>query len=443
MNCARPMVRHLLSWYRIERQSHMTFLPCSFHPPEETVVNRVTAVLEGIRARDTLLRAFCQIDASSAMARARELDTLPLSARGPLHGWPIAVKEIFDVQDMRCAWGSPLHANRVPDTSATLVKRLIAAGAVVIGITTSTEYALAAAAVTTHPYDQLRTPGASSSGSAAAVGAGLLPLALASQTIGSVIRPAAYCGVVGYKPSFGRYPMDGMLSLSPRLDHAGLIGDCVETILQADQVLSGKECVPPGSLEGICVISPWFNETLGIAMQGVLTRVAKLLQQAGMSMRNVEVLPAIAAAEEDVTTTLLTYDLAGGHGDYLIRHRTQASQRLMTFIDKGLTVSEEDYSTALRQQEWIASELQQMLSPGEIGLAPATLDIAPLRQVGTGSRAPQRLWTLAGMPAITLQAGTEDGMPLGIQLIGRRNEDDLLLQVARMIETLLQMSSHD
>lgn len=422
----------------------MTFLSCSSGSPAEPVAERVAAVLERIRIEEPALRAFVDIDAPAALARARELDALPPEARGPLHGWPIAAKEIFDVRGMHCGWGSLLHADRVPASSAPLVERLLAAGAVLIGVTASTEYALAAMAATTHPRDPLRSPGASSSGSAAAVGAGLVPLALASQTIGSVIRPAAYCGAVGFKPTSGRYPGGGMLSLSPRLDHAGLIGDCVDTVLRADRVLAADDGVPPSSaLGGIAVIAPWFDETPGMAMQGMLARVARRLQRAGAAVRPAEVPLHIAAAERDLTDTLLTHDMAAGHGDYLLRHRGRASERLMAFIDRGVKVSGEAYAAAMRAQEAISGELHRMLLPGEIGLAPPTLDIAPLRRDGTGSRAPQRLWTLAGMPAITLPAGEAHGMPLGIQLIGRRGEDALLLQRARRIEALLKAGADD
>ncbi|WP_059411943.1 amidase [Cupriavidus basilensis] len=420
----------------------------SFQPAPASVRERIAATLVRTRQRDRTLHAFIELDAARAARRAAELDALPPRARGPLHGMPVAVKEIIDMAGALCAWGSPLHAGRRPARDALLVQRLAAAGAVPVGVTASTEYALAAAAATVHPRDARRSPGASSSGSAAAVGAGLVPLALGTQTIGSVIRPAAYCGVVGFKPSFGRYPTDGILCLSARLDHAGVLAARVADVIAADAVLAGIAApasllaAAHGATPALRVLQPWFGEEVSAAVSSTLDGAYQRLRGAGFGLAPLSVDAGIAAAETGLTDTLLTFELARRHGAALRAAPDKVSAKLLAMAERGARVSAARFDEAVREQAALSARLDAMLRPGEIALAPATVGTAPLLPEGSGSRAPQRLWTLAGMPALTLPAGTHGGLPVGLQLIGRRGEDAALLAAAARIEAVLGAASH-
>ncbi|MEJ2345542.1 MAG: amidase [Gammaproteobacteria bacterium] len=181
------------------------------------------AALARIGARDAGLHAFVDVDEAGACDAARRCDQGEFQD-APLRGMPVAIKEVVDVRGLHCGWGTAIHADRIPGDDAPAVQALRAAGAVVVGTTASTEYAIAAAPATLNPHDPTRTPGGSSSGSAAAVAAGMVALALGSQTIGSIVRPATYCGVFGLKPTFGAISTRMAMPLSPWLDHIGMLG---------------------------------------------------------------------------------------------------------------------------------------------------------------------------------------------------------------------------
>ncbi|MFP3755037.1 amidase [Cupriavidus sp. SIMBA_020] len=416
----------------------------SSYPPA-SVQERIASALVRARQRNRTLRAFVELDALGAMRRAAELDALSADAHGPLHGVPVAVKEVIDAAGQPCAWGSPLHAGRRPAGNAALLQRLIDAGAVPIGITASTEYALAAAAATVHPRDALRSPGASSSGSAAALGAGLVPLALGTQTIGSIIRPAAYCGVVGFKPSFGRYPTTGMLCLSARLDHPGLLAASVADVMAADHVLTDSPAEVSGNTPlALRVLQPWFPEEVSAPVSSSLDACYQYLRGAGFGLDPLTIDADIVAVEAELTDILLTYELAQRHGATLrAAPAGQVSAKLMAMVERGDQVSAVRFDEAIAQQAAISMRLNAMLRPGEVALAPATIGVAPLLAEGSGSRAPQRLWTLSGLPALTLPVGERDGLPVGVQLVGRLGEDAALLQAAARVESILRKRSND
>lgn len=408
----------------------------------DTVSTRIAALLQTIAQREPRLNAFTTLCADAALARADQLDRLAPAQRGSLHGLPIAVKEVIDVAGLPCAWGSAMHHDRLPDHTAPLVQALLDAGAVVVGMTASMEYAIAAAARTSHPTDTRRSPGGSSSGSAAAVGAGLVPLAMGTQTIGSIIRPAAYCGAVGYKPSHGLYSGDGMLCLSLALDHPGLIGDRMATVIAAHQVLATPSALPTPSLTGLRFVRPWYDQRTDDAVLDRLDALRRQLVGQYPLLPDLLVPADIAAREADVTHTLLIHDLALGHGAAVRACKAQASPRLLDLVVQGEAVSSAAYQHALSQRQDMITQLHDLLGPGEIAVAPATVDVAPLRAHGTGSRAPQRLWTLAGMPTLTLPVGLSEGLPIGVQLIARQGEDALLLDTARHLETWLESLPH-
>lgn len=424
------------------------FVPLDPHDASVRVRDRIAPLLEAIHRRDATLHAFVDLDDVAALRRADELDGLPGAARGPLHGLPVAVKEVIDVAGRLCGWGSALHRGRRPAQDALIVRRLLHAGAVVMGITASTEYALAAPAATVHPLDAAYSPGASSSGSAAAVAAGLVPVGLGTQTIGSIIRPAAYCGVVGFKPSHGRYPGDGLLCLSERLDAPGVIAADVAHVQRIDRVVAAVAAIAsdpvraPVAPSGWCWLDPWFDEPLSPVVHDTIGRLRERLPLSlttGRTVRTIEIDGWIGRQEADVTDVLLTSELARRHPQLLDDRDDRVSAELRAMAERGARCSGDRIAWAVERQRAIAERLDALLRPGEVGLTAATLGTAPKLSEGSGSRAPQRLWTLAGMPVLALPLGQPAGWPVAIQLVARRGEDAVLLEAAQRLETGLRV----
>lgn len=391
---------------------------------DRVVETRLATLSRQIRERDRTLRAFVDLRSDRDItARARDLDRLPAGQRGALHGVALAIKEIIDVAGLRCALGSARYRARMPSTNAALVDRLHAAGSVLLGTVASTEFAIAAAPPTTNPHDSSRTPGGSSSGAAASVGAGLVDLAIGTQTIGSIIRPAAYCGIIGFKPSYGLIPSGaGVMPLAPTLDHVGLLCSDMALLRTALQVLGETPQADTPDLTGLCIPAPWFTDTLSSPVRQALQIAHDSFRAQGLACRE-QSLPAAIADENRVTTDILLYEMARHITPRATPTGPDVSDKLRHMLDTATTIDETRYRLALQTKYQITQAVHRMLRPGEVILAPATVDIAPRRTDGTGSRAPQRLWSLCGMPALTLPVIQHTGLPVGIQLIGRQGED--------------------
>lgn len=379
------------------------------------------------------LQAFVQVDPDRLAREAAALDALAPRARGPLHGLIVAVKEIFDVAGYVCAWGSPIQQGRRPPRDAWAVARLRDAGALIAGITVSMEYAIAAPGPTVNPHDGGRTPGGSSQGSAAAVGAGLLPAALASQTIGSIVRPAAYCGCLGMKPSWGTIDLAGCMPLSGALDHVGFTASDVAVARRLLPVLApsldiGCHRVP----DRIVLLDPWYGEATAPVLLDALDRAAGRLSEAGLRVEREGIPDWIARSEAMLLDTILAHDIARHHGGDYDRHASAMSSVLRDYIERGRLVSEADYSRALLLRRDIAECLDALIGE-DVALAPSIVDIAPKRACGTGSRAAQRLWSVGGQPALGVPLGAHAGLPLGVQLIAARGRDHALLAVAELL----------
>lgn len=394
------------------------------------VAETAEAFLSHAADLEPVLHAFRQIDAERLRADAAVLDALPVEKRGSLFGMTVAVKEVFDVSGYVCGWGSPIHDGRRPMADAAAVARLKAAGAVIAGITVSTEYAMSRPGPTTNPFDLLRTPGASSQGSAAAVGAGLVPAALGSQTIGSIIRPASYCGCIGFKPTWGAIAVDGSMPLSAPLDHVGFLAadpNVAEALL--DVLMPGPDSELPET--GI-VLAPWYREATAPAVRDAVTDATDKLAAKGVPFR-ADTLPAwIADTEAETLDRLLTHDMARHHGGDFDAQGDLMSERVRDFIRRGRAVKAAAYEEALARREDIAAGLDAWIGEG-IVLMPATTDVAPLRSDGTGPREPQRLWTLAGLPAMTVPFAMAGGLPIGVQIVARRGADRRVMAVARQL----------
>lgn len=402
----------------------------------DSVAARIAATLDAIAAREPSLRAFRGVDAAGAHARAAALDALPEAERGPLHGVPVGLKELFDRSGRKIGWGSPIHADRIAATDSDIVRRLEAAGAVIIGETISTEYAIAAAGPTRNPHDPDRTPGGSSSGSAAAVGAGLLPLAVGSQTVGSVVRPAAYCGVVGVKPSHGALPLDGAMPLSPSLDTVGFLASDVALATRALAAVGVPLPADP-PVARLWRVAPWYPEPTDQAQVEALDRAERALSAGGLPVEAVSLPEAVIAEEAAIGDTILCVEAARAHADALATSADRMSAALRTRLARGAATPAATYDAAIATRDAMRAALLDWLPDDVALLAPPATGPAPAFGQNTGERAPQRLWTTLGWPAVSVPVpGSEP--PLGAQLIAGPGRDGALLALAARLEAAMR-----
>lgn len=405
--------------------------------PANDAMGAAMATAERFLARaseiEPVLRAFRSIDAARLRADAVVLDALPETRRGPLHGMLLAVKEVFDVAGYVCGWGTPIHDGRRPAADARAVARLRAAGALVAGITVSTEYAISRAGPTTNPFDPARTPGASSQGSAAAVGAGLVPAALGSQTIGSIIRPASYCGCIGFKPTWGVIDVGGSMPLSGPLDHVGfLAADPKVAAALMDVLMPAMAAEPVGLPATVTVLRPWYPDGAAPAVLAALDGAAGHLRAREIAVDDGTLPDGVAAREAGLIDILLAHDMAMHHGGDFDAQGDKMSDRVRDYITRGRGMTAADYTAALAGRDKLAAALDDWIGDGVI-LMPATVDVAPLLSGGTGPREPQRLWSLTGLPAMTVPVARADGLPIGVQVIARRGADRRVLAVAALL----------
>jgi Asp-tRNA(Asn)/Glu-tRNA(Gln) amidotransferase A subunit family amidase len=396
----------------------------------------VRACLAQIGSRENVVQAFRdRIAPEKAIAEARERDATSRKSRGRLHGVPVAVKEIVDVAGLRCEWGSPIHAGRVPRHDAPVVTRLREAGAVILGTTISTEYAIARAGPTTNPHDPTRSPGGSSSGSAAAVAACMVPLALGSQTVGSIVRPATYCGVYGLKPTFGSISRQGAMPLSAELDHVGFLARDPDDVDVACRVLFDRD---PGALHPIpprrvlLVEGPW-PECIEPASRTALMRGRTAFEAAGIAVTAAS-LPRELVDAHATLETILMHDIAINHGADRDRAGSSMSERLRDLVDRGRGISEAQYAEAIDRACGYRELLIRLLDDETIILAPATDGVAPpISAEGTGSARLQGIYTMAGLPALGVPCGMVDALPVGVQLVALPSHEALLVAAARSI----------
>ena len=396
----------------------------------------VAAALERIRRRDPEIHAFVHVAADAALATARDRDRK--KGGGPLHGVPVAVKEVFDVAGWPCPWGTPIHKDRVPARDAPVVKRLKDAGAVIVGNAVSTEYAIARPGPTVNPRDRTRTPGGSSSGPAAAVAAGMVPLALGSQTIGSIVRPSLYCGVFGLKPTRGAVDPAGNMILSEHLDHVGPIARGVDDIALAFGVLakSPPEGEGPARLRVVHTLGP-FQSRVEEGTRVALERAKDAFGKAGVTVEETT-LPATFAGAWDDLQILLRFGIARHHGQDRDRAGDLMSERVRELIDSGRAIGEKEHAAALSRQEACRRELVKLFEPGVVVLDAAVDGVAPKRNdVDTGPPHLQALWTYTGLPALAMPCGEVGGLPVGVQLVGGPGRESQILAAAKRVESIL------
>ena len=415
----------------------------------------VQACLERIRQTEGQVQAWQHLDEAHALAqaRARDADRREGRAIGPLHGVPVGIKDIIDTADMPTEDGTVLHAGRTPSEDASVVAMLRAAGAVILGKTVTTELATYTPGKTRNPHDFERTPGGSSSGSAAAVAAGMVPLAIGTQTNGSVIRPASFCGVYGFKPSHGLIPRHGILKLSRTLDSVGLFARSLDDIaLLAEQLVGHDERDPdtrpraripfvrlaaedPPFPPRFALVKTPFWDMADASTHEAFAEVADVLgpqceeYELGASMREAwtwhrTIMEAEMAAQLD-----LEWD----------KGRERLSEPLRQQLARGRETTALAYQRALARIPRLNGAFDELFDRFDAVLTPAAPGSAP-PMAGTGDPLFCTLWSLCGMPALNLPLlHGPDGMPLGVQLVGRRGDDARLLRSARWLIERLQI----
>lgn len=395
------------------------------------------------------VRAWVLVDREGARAEAERLtDELRRGHyRGPLHGMPIAIKDIFDVFDWPTACGSRLWASSVARRDCTVVRRLRSAGAVLMGKTVTTQYASFDPPPTRNPFDYARTPGGSSSGSAAAVATGMCLGAMGSQTGGSITRPASYCGVAGCKPTFGRVSGDGVLSLAHSMDHPGPMARCVRDLALMLRVIAGHDPqdtstddreVPdyvaaldqPPSAPVLGRLRGLFEERAEPAMRALMEKVVASYRERGAAVVDV----ALPAAFADVVArhrTVMAVEAATYHEQRLRRHPEDYDPKIRSLIEEGLACPAAEYARTKWHQIQLSREILTCFKGVNALLTPATPGPAPDAST-TGDPAFNSPWSYTGLPTVSFPAGnTPEGLPLCVQLVGQPfTEADLLVTAA-------------
>ena len=411
----------------------------------------VAACLARIKADEDRVQAWAFLDPEHALRQARDADQRRREGRplGPLHGIPVGVKDIIDTQDMPTEDGTVLHAGRTPVEDATVVSMLRAAGAIILGKTVTTELATYSPGKTRNPHNPEHTPGGSSSGSAAAVAAHMVPLAIGTQTNGSVIRPAAYCGVVGFKPGFGLISRHGILKQSRPLDQVGVITRSVEdAAFLAEQLIGYDENDPDTRpvarplLRETAMQEPPVPPTLAfvktpmwkLADAQCHEAFSELVAHLGDRVEEIK-LPMAFKDAWKWHQTVMEADLAKNFEIEYAKGRDKLSEVLRGQIERGRRVRAVDYNKALDNVPALNHGLSELFEHRyEAILTLATAGTAPQGLASTGSPAFCTLWTLCGLPAITLPLMQgADGLPLGVQLVGPRGGDARLLRTARWL----------
>jgi Asp-tRNA(Asn)/Glu-tRNA(Gln) amidotransferase A subunit family amidase len=416
-----------------------------------TSEEHVRACLARIEATEPTVQAWAHLDPDFALDQARDADQRRMRGApcGPLHGVAVGIKDIIDVRGLPTEDGTVLHAGRMPRRDATVVSRLRAAGAVILGKTVTTEMAGYAPGRTRNPHDPQHTPGGSSSGSAAAVAAGQVPVALGSQTNGSIIRPASFCGVYGYKPSFGLIPRGGVLRLSRPLDHVGVLGRSLPDIALLAETIAGfdeddTDTQPPKARPPLArtlaeapplppklaLVRTPFWDRLDADARAAFDELAQALGERAQAFD----LPDSAAQAIDWHRTIFEADLAASFELEHERGADQMSASLRGQIERGMRITAVEYHKAVARREILNEGFASLFESFDAFVTPATVGTAPTGLASTGDPLLATLWTFCGMPALSLPlARGDNGLPLGVQLVGARGDDARLLRTARWL----------
>jgi aspartyl-tRNA(Asn)/glutamyl-tRNA(Gln) amidotransferase subunit A len=415
----------------------------------------VEACLSRIEDLEEKVQAWVTVDRDGALSAARQCEREASGGqfRGPLHGIPVGVKDIFYVAGLRCTAGSKVMADFVAPFDATCIARLRQAGAIILGKAQTTEFATFDPAPTHNPWKPNHTPGGSSSGSAAAVAARMVPCALGTQTAGSILRPASYCGVVGYKPTYGRVSRYGVFPVSWALDHIGAMARTVEDVALVVQAMAGHDPNDPGSLRGpvpdlraclgrpnpprLGVVRDFFWEKTNTEVVRHTDAALGRLARAGAKIEERRV-ASIFALGHAAHRTVMKAEMAEVHRD---RYKVAADKfgpKIRAAIEAGMLIGAADYFHALRVRRQFSEDLWALAATVDALVTPSTPTPAPAGLGSTGDPMFQQPWTFAGMPTVTVPCGlSEAGLPLGIQLIAAPMRDAEVLGVAAWCEKAL------
>ena len=389
----------------------------------------VTACLERIAAREDQVQAWASLDPDLALAQARACDRDV--ARSALHGVPLGIKDVIDAAGLPTECNSPIYRGYRPRADAACVAQLRRAGCVILGKTATAEFANIHPPGTRNPHNPARTPGGSSSGSAAAVADYMVPLALGTQTGGSVIRPAAYCGVIGFKPTLHSINRAGLKFVAESLDTIGLFARHVEDVALALHILSGRalpESPSPRERKpsiGLFRTPRWHEADA--AAQASVEGAATTLAQRGAAVSVLEA-PASFAALDEAQVRIMNYEAARALTWEHTHHAAQLSDALRRRIEEGWSISRAAYDAAQQAARLGRREMADRMREFDFLLTPAATGEAPATLRSTGTSTFNRAWTLLGLPCIALPFGAgQNGLPLGVQMVGPCDEDEALL----------------
>jgi Asp-tRNA(Asn)/Glu-tRNA(Gln) amidotransferase A subunit family amidase len=397
----------------------------------------VRAYIERIDAQEAAVHAWQYFDAAQALGAARRLDAA--GASGPLAGVPVGVKDVMDTADMPTTYGSPIYAAHHPATDAAAVAAVRAAGGIVLGKTVTTEFATFKPGPTVNPrslgLSEPHTPGGSSSGSAAAVAAGMVPVAFGTQTAASIVRPASFCGIVGYKPTFGTLSTAGVKPLSPSLDTLGVLTRSVDDAAFFVGILAHREFVMEGSRPlrvGVCSTPHWDAATP--SSRQALSDAARLLEAGGAMIADA-VLPPACDHLANAQSEIMSYEAALAYVPEYQVHLSDLSEPFRTVIAAGASLGGARYAVLQQQAEQGRHALAALFDRFDVLLAPSAPGEAPAGLVSTGDPIFSRMWTLLGNPCVNVPVGTGPaGLPLGVTVIGPRWRDDVALAAAALLE---------
>lgn len=391
--------------------------------------------LDRIGQRESHVKAWTSLGKENALSRAKELDKGAF--KGILHGLPIGVKDLYDTYDLPTSYGSPIYANHYPVTDAVSIALMRQAGGIILGKTVTTELASFKSGPTTNPHNPRHTPGGSSSGSAAAVADFMVPLATGSQTAGSMIRPASYCGVVGFKPSLGKVSIAGVKSLSISLDTLGCFGRTVEDVglgvaaMSGDHRLAKIEALHNKPRIAICKTSNW-----SLAHKETATAMAVARHAAEHIAKSTVVDLGLPKSCDDITQVQTRIMLSEMSRSFLFE-RTHFPKKLSLILSKqladGAAISYEQYAKDLLFTASAKSSIKALFNDEvDLLIAPSAIGEAPDLKEGTGDPVFCREWTLLGLPCININvASGPNGLPVGVQLIAGPGKDHFLLSAAR------------
>lgn len=422
---------------------------------EITSTEMVKDCLDRIVEHDETIGAWVHLDPEHALKQAGDADELrekgaPL---GSLHGIPVGIKDIIDTGDLPTELGSPLYAGRTPAEDAFLVERLREAGAIIMGKTVTTELAVMSPGKTTNPHDSTRTPGGSSSGSAAAVASFMAPLAVGTQTNGSVIRPASFCGVYGFKPTFGRISRHRVLKQAPVLDTIGVFGRTLEDVALISDVLMAYDSrdsfmqprarmrisrimaeEPPMDPHFAFVRSPVWD----VAEQSTKDAFRELISSVEDQVDVVELPSVFQGAHED-HRLIMEADLAKNYDWEYRDGKDKLSAILCEMIERGQSVKAVDYNNAVERIEEYNENLNEIFDEYDAILTPSAPGEAPVGLDTTGNPAFCTIWTLCGTPALSMPLlQGSNNMPIGVQIVGARGDDGRLFRNAKWLLKALE-----